>query len=468
MSSSERTGRFLIARHVETEKNRRSIHGSSSLDSISTIGRKQAAEVAQICRNLRWVSGIVYAPTRQAIATAQLVSEIAQLPMTGPLGLSPVNLGVAAGKSQAELYREMPQVAYSLDMFRHRAIPASELAVPGAESMQSISRRISEWQETHGFTSLVGSLVIVSSSILTMLTNLVAGDLPGPDYYNYVASSGSLRAFELMAKGPVQPAVPLSLSSWPESESHEIATQWGRIKATRFLPSWEVRQAAAIIIPGYFSNARAGPYGLFTRLAQRLALEGIATYTYDPLGYGESDPVRRSLESDMLSLRAVVSRADSAHLILLGHSMTAAFVSLTKSELGSSAATITRIALAPMTGLETILANTMPLEESDVIRNHKTLVRHGMPIDEQYIVQADQLWQQGYAAINMAVFGASDHYVQPAWVCLSDRTLVKEIARADHNFSHTEAAFDVISLIVGYLREVTSSTESRLGIGGRQ
>lgn len=457
---------FLIARHVETAKNRLGIHGTSTLDSISNSGHEQVSDIARICRHLGWVSQVVYAPTHQAAATAQFIADAAGLPTPMPLELSPVALGMASGKTQDELYRNSAQVAYSMEMFRFRATPASELEIPGAESLQNIVRRIRDWQESHGFGFLSGSLVIASSSILTMLANLIAGNLPGPDYYNYVAPAGSIRAFELLPNDVVRPAVPLTISSWPDSESLVVATSRGRVKASKFFPAWEARRASAIIIPGYFSNSRAGPYGLYTRLAQRLALEGIATYTYDPLGYGESDPVRRSLQSDIISLRAVVSQADSPHLILLGHSMAGAFVCLPKQDLGSSATNITRIALAPLNDLETILIHAMPAEESEIIRRHETLIRHGMPIDEEYIIKADELWRQGYETIDFAIFGASDHYVKPAWVPLAARTLMTEVDNADHNFSHTEAARGVIELVTRFVREATSSTKTRLGIEG--
>ena len=454
---------FLLARHIETEKNLRRVHGISHLSRVTSLGLRQAASLAKLCGQLGWLAAVTHTPTEQARVTAALLSRLTGLPLSPPVDLRAVDLGMAAGKSQDDLMAGDPEFAEALEAFRLGGITANELELPGSESWTNVEQRLRRWWVQPGPSSLANHLVVASSSTLVMLANAIAGTLPASGRYrNYHALNASVRAFRLMDEGAVEALRPLTMSSWPAVESTEASTRLGRVRSSTFFPGWEVRDATAVILPGYFSNSRAGPYGLYTRLARDLSAHGIRSITVDYLGFGESDPIRRTFSSDLASLEAVLLEANSAELFLIGHSLGSALVC---AGLGMRPEAI-GIALAPMYSLHQLSRALLTGVELNQLVATGSTTRRGVTLDAHYVEQAESAWSSGSDRLSTIVLGSEDHYSPAEFLSLPHAVETVTIEGADHNFaSHGSSDLMIAAVRESALAE-TEDPQIRIGISG--
>lgn len=315
--------RICLTRHFETEKNLQGIHGESALDALTPIGKKQALHAAQRLGSMRPFSAVSYTPTPQAAESARELAGLLELPLEPPLSLSPSRLGAASGLSQEELRSKDPASAVSLELFRNRVIDATKLAVREAEPAVDLEERLATWWEGEGRRVCPNRVVVGSTSTILMLTHLLEGVLPtSGQYYNYGIPNGALRVWQ-GSSGRWTTSPPLLRSQWPRAEGACMGSARGQIQYTRFFPGWDPNGVCCILIPSHLANSRCGDSGFYTELARHLALLGCSVLTVDTVGCGESTPIARTLENDVLSVRtvinAVVARSEVKRIVAIGH-----------------------------------------------------------------------------------------------------------------------------------------------------
>lgn len=443
---------FGVARHFETLKNERGIHGCSNLGRLTDKGRREAGQLARWVKANTSIQRVLFFPTAQARASAEHMGRLTDLKVDGPLGLDPVPLGVAEGISQLELERRAPDSAAELERFRLRLVDASQVNLPGGESWRDLEVRLVSWWDSEGKEALPGSLVICSSSIITMLGNLFGGTLPSSGaYLNFPAPTGGLRAWQPTDDSllPLPMDASLSASQWPIVSHGEARTSRGIVRFARFLPAWQILGASAIVVPGYFGNSRGGPYGVYTRLARRLAMTGIEVLTFDFLGTGESDPATRSFLSDIASTHAVAGSASGRSVFLIGHSIGCAIVceAILRSPQYSG------IALAPMYAAEQLgLGMTSPSAVRALLREGH-MMRRGVRFDVDYLEKAEQAWKMASHRLDLVVFGEEDTYAPAASISLRSSVPTMSIEEADHNFANGESSSRLIDALDGFLSE---------------
>jgi len=300
------TDRVCLVRHFETEKNVLGIHGDSALDGLTPRGEEQLCTAARRLASHQPFQGVVFTPTPQARSSALALAGKLGIPLEDPLRLEPCRLGLASGLSQQELYEKDPHSADSLDLFRNRVIDATKLAVSGAETAEEVETRLLDWWKQEGMHRCPGQIVVGSNSTLVMLSNLLDEKLPlSGQYYNYAIPNGGLRIWKRGQTGwTTSPG--LSDSRWPETDTAVHKTRRGRIHLTRFLPGWSPSGKCVLILPGTREGSRSGCLGFNTELARQLGLLGFLSVTVDPLGCGDSTPIRRTAESDAWSIIAVL------------------------------------------------------------------------------------------------------------------------------------------------------------------
>jgi len=163
---------------------------------------------------------------------------------------------------------------------------------------------------------------------------------------------------------------------------------------------------------------------------------GYETVTLDPLGSGDSSPVFRTFESEVMSAMAVIKdvlqRVDS--LVLVGHSMGAATAVAARAEMGLEDCSVW--CLAPLCRLGDMALGF--LSESDVERLHREgrTFRHGLELRIGMIAHAEQAWVRHQASVDMIWLGSEDRYTRHVDMSAIPRERVIVTPGSDHNFSN--------------------------------
>ncbi len=227
---------------------------------------------------------------------------------------------------------------------------------------------------------------------------------------------------------------------------NSYSTKNGYIQTSLFQASPEKKIAkTCILIPGYFSNTRAGPYGLHTRIAIELSSNGIDCITMDYLGTGESTMIERSFELDVFSVKSIVRKIPSDNEIyLIGHSISCAIV----AQICFEHSTIKGIANAPFCNLAQIRHVFLSDEERKDLDEKNQVLRRGIPLFLDYIKMAEKSWNLGCENLYAIIIAKNDQYATPPdrdnpKACI--KTL--EVEMADHNFANGLSSFFLIDML---------------------
>ncbi|MBX7266932.1 alpha/beta fold hydrolase [Micromonospora sp. Llam7] len=431
---------IVLARHVETEKNLRDIHGASGLASVTLRGQDQVAHLARTLRSRAvTLTAVVATPTPQAVSSARLIAGELQLPYEGELGLPAVHLGVAAGLSTAELRSAHPQAHRSIDLFRARVISAAELEIPASEAAKDLEKRLVGWWRTEGRKRCRDRLVVGSNSTVLMISHLLNGVLPTDSRYRYLATpNGTARMWREEADGwRAVPAFPQQ--SWPDVEQLRISSPDGAVAVTRHVPSWAASRRTVILIPGYFGSSRHGPYGLYNRLARAWSWQGFETLTVDPLGSGDSTPVFRDFTSEVRSIE-IVSEWASRHgssLLLVGHSMGGATALRARDQAGAENWLVW--CLAPLCRLVDLSRVFLRGRQLDELHRTGRTYRHGLELRRDMIDESGAAWDAHCKDVDGVWLGGADQYTAGMDLTAIPTARVRVIEGADHNFSTNDS-----------------------------
>lgn len=428
----------MLARHFEAEKNLYDIHGRSELAGITTDGRRQLERLARVITTTYSgrLTGVAATDTPQAELSARYLADETRLPYEGQLGLAPVNLGVAAGRSTYELSEVDFKSFRSLDLFRARVINASELTISGAESVGEIRERLVEWWSSGGEIRCTNKVVIGSNSTVLMLSHLLAHIFPDESEYRYLAvPNGSFRVWSRTAGTQWISEGSPAKYSWPETRVGEFDTSVGRVAYTYHYPCWVRRDRAIVIVPGYFGSSRHGPYGLYSRLARAWAGVGYETLTIDPLGSGDSSSVYRDFETEVRSVESACRQLliDANSLLIVGHSMGGATALRARSRMPDVDCMVW--CLAPLCRLNELADFFFTSDQVADLRKRGRTYRHGLELRIDMIRGADDAWKELYAAADAVWIGGDDPYTRNVDLSAIDSDRVVIVPGADHNFS---------------------------------
>lgn len=442
---------IFLMRHFETGKNLVGIHGRSSNAMITTEGYRQLNIALKYFNKRIKPQRVCFIPTPQAEASANLLATKLGVGKV-ELSLQPYHLGVASGISQEELMKKEMMSAQNLNLFRNRIIPASKTQIIDSEPFQSFINRVKKWWEQEGFKLCQNSIVVGTSSTILILSNLL-NDSSFIDYYYQEIPNGKPMEWRLTNKEKKEweALFPLSNFSYPEIDLFKIRSSLGYITGSRFFPSWSVKKEKCIIVPGYFSNTRNGPYGLLTRIAKATAILGYETILFDYLGFGESSNAERTVESDLFSLEAVIKKfANDEGIILICHSSGSAIGAAygKKNNLHFS------IALAPLCDIGEIYNNLFSESDRKQIDDVGFMHRRGIKITKQYLLDLSLVWNESYNSFDALIVAKDDIYAKNVSIKNSKNwKYFQVIADADHNFSPKNSSFDLIKNICNALEE---------------
>jgi broad specificity phosphatase PhoE/alpha/beta superfamily hydrolase len=437
--------KIVMCRHFETEKNIKGIHGKSDLDKLTTLGKSQCSRLARIIKSKDWIKGITYTNTPQAKASAKQLSLKSGIPLELPLSLKPFNMGIATGISNQELKKLHLESANSIELFRIRAIDATRINIKESENVTCFNDRLVKWWNNEGRLRCENRIVIGSNSTVLMITNILQNILPNSGkYYCYSVPNAAFRVWEVSNNSFVSyPDIKNSI--YPEIETSTLKTDLGNISYTRFFSSWSPLNRKCIIAPGYFGNSKHGPYGLYVRIARRLAKMGIETYTFDYLGSGESAPITRTFETDCYSLQTVHDniKIQDSKTFIIGHSAGCSVV----SKIIAQNEKVEGIALAPYCIIDDYNISFFSEEEFRRLHSLKTIIRKGIKLDLSYLTNMEDNWKQTKNLLSIIFLGGCDQYDinRNSTKGIDEKIFI--IKDADHNFSLKNSSFELIEEI---------------------
>lgn len=453
LTNNSHSNYIVLARHIETEKNIKDIHGKCNLDNPTEQGCRQARRLAHRIQSMPEIaiSGIVSTKTKQAIKTARILSDLLNVDYEGELDLLPYDIGVASGISNEDLRRKHRDSFISLSKFRARLIDAKKLQVDGAEDILSVESRLINWWNRESKRCL-NKLTIGSNSTVLMLSHLLDGILPTSNRYKFLGiPNGTMRCWRLDEKlSQWSPQYLPSEKSWPEISLKFIPSFSGELAATFFHPGWDAKKTAIIIVPGYFGSSRHGPYGLYTRLARQWSYNGFMCATYDPIGSGESSQIYRDFDTEVESAVAIAKIIFKTHkkVIFVGHSMGAAAALKASEKFKPNSETWCFAPICNLDELADTFFNERQLKE--LLKIGSTL-RHGLKLELEMIEKASNAWVSLENEISVVFIAGDDPYTKnqrKIEIPLSRQYIIE---KADHNFSNNDNISAILNISTNLL-----------------
>ncbi len=421
------------------------IHGKSSLKPLTEIGILQIKEFAYKIKKVKWINGITYTNTPQARESAIELAKITGLRILNPLSLEPYKMGVASGITNEHLEVIDSESAKSLELFRLRIVDATQIKITGGEDIDSFDKRLKLWWKLEGKKFCNKKVIIGSNSTVLMITHILMNQYPkSGKYYCYTIPNGAFRVLE--RKGNCTVSIPdIKNSIYPDVKSSFLKTSRGKIVFTKFFPSWSPLNRKCVIAPGYFGNSRHGPYGLYVRLARKLAEDGIETYTFDYLGSGESTPITRTFATDCYSLNCILNTIEDTNfeIFVIGHSSGCAVVSNSiKCNLK-----ICGIGLAPLCVLSDYSDAFFNHREFQLLLSQGEVIRKGIKLRLKYLQDIEENWIKYGNLLSKIIIAGNDQYDRKRNTTRLIGTGVITMPDADHNFSLKRSSFDLIQKI---------------------
>jgi len=441
---------FIIAiRHFECEKNLRKIEGKSGLCALTSKGKEQAHKLAKRLRRCKDIQSIGYFDTPQSKESAYFLAELLKLPVESKLTLEPFNLGVATGITHEKLKQISPQSALSLEMFRTRQIDATQLKIEGAEDYKDLEFRLLRWWRREGSVTCQNRLIVGSNSTILMLTNLLESNLPSSGNYRcFGIPNGALRSWK-REENSWKTHPDISVSQWPTIKFITIQCKYGVIQTTYYYPGWQPKKHTVIILPGYFGNSRVGPYGLYVRLARALSFLGMECIILDYLGSGESSPISRTFELDVLSAQTVLSKINKKNKVsIIGHSIGSAVV----TKMCKNNPNISGYVLAPLCSLDDYSHSFLNANQFQSLIQNGSVTRKGVKLYLEYIKSSETSWKNGISTLKAIIAAKEDQYdLTRASLESSNGVPIIFVDKADHNFSASSSSEKLIELIKNLL-----------------
>jgi hypothetical protein len=429
-----------FARHVETSKNALGLHGNCDEINPTQWTDRQIHYLVNYCKDNN-LKNIFFGSTKQCEYTANKLSELLNVNKL-PLELEPIDLKEFSGLSHHQLIASNPELARAMELFRFRIASFKETNLTKISDPLTETEKLLEWKRNQTLDKFHDALCICTSSLLVKIANLNCDVLPNMDFYKNigVANAGII---DFNKWSP-------HINQWPKIEYKSISTPYGNLVLAEYLPTISpYNTITTIIYPGTFGASRFGPYNLFNRLARTLAEKGIRAIVCDPIGSGESEPCYRSLETELVSIDAIISEyIKHGPLAICAHSLSANLIHKHVSSIN-----VKKYLLSPLL---------------DMVQRHvewnaegTEIFRHGLLYSTDFLVD-DSYQDFSHATNSEFFFGTNDQYVDCSqFIQKNYHSKCHVIQKAGHNFSEGNSSNELISLlvdrIINYFWELTTN-----------
>jgi probable phosphoglycerate mutase len=182
----------LLVRHAAHDAVDRILVGRSADHGLSAAGRGQAAAVARAVESLS-VTRLQSSPQRRAVETVAAIAASLNLPVEICPELDEVDFGAWAGRSFAELDRDVDWSAWNAH--RGRARPS------GGESMRQIQARVVAHLQETSLRYPAERIAMVSHAEIIRAAALHAAALPLDAWAQFEVPTGSITAIACSPDG---------------------------------------------------------------------------------------------------------------------------------------------------------------------------------------------------------------------------------------------------------------------------
>ena len=193
--------RFLIIRHAEAEKTLKGIHGGSGTP-LTTQGREDVLNIASYLRNqfsdISANTLICCSFVPQVLETANVISQLLDIPMLKFVELRNMDMGVLAGLSDDEAKQKFPDIMKRLELWRNGKLDEKRLNIPEKEPIDSFLQRIRGVLRECYASDKTNIIIIVTRSIGIGILNLLLknSELKGQSYRRFRFDPCSLTVIE--------------------------------------------------------------------------------------------------------------------------------------------------------------------------------------------------------------------------------------------------------------------------------
>ena len=415
-----------LARHVETSKNILKLHGTSQECAPTPNSQSQIEYLINFCQN-NLIKKVYSAKTAQCKFTSHLICKKLNINYI-ELDVPPINLGKMSGLDHNELMKNNIELARGMEQFRFRISSFNNSNLAKFFCQEMLTNEIKKWESTINPSKFANSLLILSNSLLVKLYNLNINLFPNQNQYMNigVANAGIVRLYDENSMR----------EQWPNVISKQLSTKYGTINFSEYISTISPYSDLIVIIyPGVFGASRFGPYNLFNRMARELAEFGIRCILFDPLGSGESTPVIRSIETEMISINAIINHFSVNKLCLCAHSLSGNITNKLRNN------KLKKILIAPV-----LPPNDIQPQISFI--NEKLCNIHGMIFDKD-LLENNALYNFPENEDIDYYYGTKDKYVSLNKIKdFSKNNKVHIIKDADHNFSIKNSSNHLINKII--------------------
>lgn len=165
---------ILLLRHGESYKNIKSIHGGVG-EKLTQKGREQVLNAAKRIKELNQLQNevkIFSIASIHTVETSRILANCLGTDFEILADLTPLNMGVFNGLSDAEMQQLYPMEYESLLLWRRREIDISQLSIPEMEDVQGF------WQRgicamRHIESGL--NIFVLTNSLYILITNILLG-----------------------------------------------------------------------------------------------------------------------------------------------------------------------------------------------------------------------------------------------------------------------------------------------------
>ena len=196
---------LILVRHGETDANRQGIlMGSAGGPSLNPAGRAQAAEIGAALKS-EPVTHLYTSPARRANETAEIISQLIEVPLSEVNDLCEIDVGRLEGLTQPEVRENFG--AHSLEWERDPATARH----PGGETMEELQARAWNVVQKLAARHPDQTVVVVSHlfTILAVMTKVL--EMPLRHFLRIRLEPGAMARIEL---GPGKAGVISTNETW--------------------------------------------------------------------------------------------------------------------------------------------------------------------------------------------------------------------------------------------------------------
>jgi len=187
--------KLILIRHGETRWNKeRRVQGGDSDIELNVTGLNQARRIASFLEN-EDIGVIISSPLQRAIATANAIASLHDLPIEIDDRLKELNVGEFEGLALANLTTTFSQFLLQWGK------GAQSARLPGGETLQELQQR--SWEAVGPFLAehKDGAVVVVSHYFVTLSLILKALDLPLDYFTKFKLDLGGMSIIEIEDRG---------------------------------------------------------------------------------------------------------------------------------------------------------------------------------------------------------------------------------------------------------------------------